>query len=155
MRANTQTGVKMPSAPAPTAIAMRAACYSLIALCALAGTSQASTYCYQYGNVVELAGTLVRQTHAGPPDYESPARGDEARVTLVVLLDRPICAFDARSRYPRVTHQEEVQLAEPVDPGLLGKRIRVTGQLTSGAGRAQKLLTLTDSRIERIQVTDR
>lgn len=135
---------------------MRAACYSLIALCALAGTSQASTYCYQYGNVVELAGTLVRQTHAGPPDYESPARGDEARVTLVVLLDRPICAFDARSRYPRVGYQDELQLISGViEPSLLGERVRVTGRLVSGAGKHHKLLILTDTRIERIAITDR
>src|SRR5688572_28123980 len=91
--------------------------------------------CLQYG-ANRLVGTLVRQTYAGPPDYESVTKGDEPLVIWLLQLDERVCV-DASSRYPREPTQIEIELALTVDQyeqyrPLLGRKVVATGELIHG-----------------------
>lgn len=112
--------------------------------------------CLEY-EIVSLTGTLVRQTYAGPPDYESVTKGDEPRVIWVLLLDRRICVVDSNPKYPREYDEQEVQLVLGADQyvqyrSLLGKKIIATGKLLHGSAKYQKRLALTVSEIKRTSV---
>jgi hypothetical protein len=112
--------------------------------------------CLEY-EFVNLSGTLVRQTHPGPPDYEDVAKGDEPQVIWILLLDRRICVVDSDPRYPREYNEREVQLVLEPDQyaqyrNLLGKKVRATGKLLHGGARYHKRLVLTASEIERTSV---
>lgn len=101
--------------------------------------------CLQYGPI-SLAGTLVRQTYAGPPDYESVTKGDEPRVIWVLQLDRRVC-IESNARYPRELTQMEIEVALPADRysqyrHLLGQKIVATGELIHGGANYQKRLVL-------------
>src|SRR5687768_14839285 len=65
--------------------------------------------CLQYGPI-EIAGTIVQHTYAGPPDYESVTKGDRPLTVWKLQLDERICV-DANSRYPREAIQLEIELA--------------------------------------------
>lgn len=41
--------------------------------------------------LVSLQGTVARETHPGPPDYESIEAGDKPEVYWFLTLDTPIC----------------------------------------------------------------
>lgn len=102
--------------------------------------------CLQYGPI-RLVGTLVRQTYAGPPDYESVTKGDEPRVIWLLQLDERVCV-EANSRFPREPTQIEVELALTSDQyqryrRLLGQKIVATGELIHGGANYQKRLVLT------------
>jgi len=47
--------------------------------------------CLSYSGRVQVTGTLVRIVFAGPPNYESVARGDQAEPQFVIQLDKPVC----------------------------------------------------------------
>ncbi len=88
--------------------------------------------CLQYGPI-DIPGTIVRHTYAGPPDYESVTKGDEPRTVWVLQLDERICV-EANRRYPRESIQLEIELALTPEQyqqyrQLLGQRVRVTGEL--------------------------
>jgi hypothetical protein len=109
--------------------------------------------CLGYESVT-LAGTLVRQTYAGPPDYESISRGDTPIVVPILLLDRPVCVLDPTSKYPRHYNQREIELVldgELFDTyrDLLGKKVVVSGTLMYGGARHYKPLVLTARDIAR------
>jgi Domain of unknown function (DUF4431) len=96
-----------------------------------------AAHCLQY-QPVSLAGTLVRQTYPGPPDYESVTQGDRPEEIWVLLLDEFICVEDSYP-YSREYGQREIQLvlgAEQYEQyrGLLGKRVIVSGPLRPGGG---------------------
>ena len=55
----------------------------------------ASAACLDYRDTVELVGTLRRETHPGPPNYESIADGDEEETGFYLHLRTPICARSA------------------------------------------------------------
>lgn len=101
--------------------------------------------CLQYGSN-RLVGTLVRQTYAGPPDYESVTKGDEPRVIWILQLDARACV-DSNGRYPREPSQIEIELALSADQyaryqNLLGQKIIASGELIHGGANYQKRLVL-------------
>lgn len=108
--------------------------------------------CLQYGPI-DIAGTIVRHTYAGPPDYESVTKGDEPRTVWVLQLDERICV-EANRRYPRELIQLEIELALTPEQyrqyrALLGQRVRVTGELRHGGANYQKRLVIAASDIEK------
>jgi hypothetical protein len=108
--------------------------------------------CLQYGPI-NIAGTIVRHTYAGPPDYESVTKGDEPRTVWVLQLDERICV-EANARYPRELIQLEIELAlTPEQYGryrqLLGQKVRVTGELQHGGANYQKRLVIAPSDIQK------
>jgi hypothetical protein len=109
--------------------------------------------CLQYGPI-DIAGTIVRHTYAGPPDYESVTKGDEPRTVWVLQLDERICV-EANRRYPREPIQLEIELALTPEQyrqyrALLGQRVRVAGELRHGGANYQKRLVIAASDIEKI-----
>jgi hypothetical protein len=125
-------------------------------LSAIPRPALAATLCLEY-EIVNLSGTLVRQTYPGPPDYENVAKGDQPQVIWVLLLDRRICVVDSDPRYPREYNETEVQLVLEPDQyvhygNLLGKKVRATGRLLHGGAKYHKRLVLTASQIERTSV---
>jgi len=108
--------------------------------------------CLQYGPV-RIPGTLVRQTYAGPPDYESVTKGDQPRVIWILQLDGRTCV-DADRRYPREIVQLEIELALTPEQyrqyrSLLGQKVLVTGELRHGGANYQKRLVITPSDIQK------
>jgi hypothetical protein len=108
--------------------------------------------CLQYGPI-DIAGTIVRHTYAGPPDYESVTKGDEPRTVWVLQLDERICV-DADDRYPREVIQLEIELALTPEQflqyrDLLGQRVRVSGELKHGGANYQKRLVIEARDIEK------
>lgn len=101
--------------------------------------------CLEYGPA-RLVGTLVRQTYAGPPDYESVTKGDEPLVIWILQLDRRVCV-ESNARYPREPSELEIELAAPADQyaqyrQLLGEKVIATGELVHGGANYQKRLVL-------------
>ncbi len=126
----------------PAALASRVGALAL----ALLFAGQVQAYCLQYGEV-SLTGTLVRQTHPGPPDYESVTKGDKPRVILILLLERNVCVVDPDPKYPREYLEREIQIIADVDKlesykQLLGKKVEATGELMPGGARYDKPLVL-------------
>ena len=112
--------------------------------------------CIEYG-AVNLTGRLMRQTLAGPPDYESVTKGDAPLVVWILVLDRRICAVDPRARYPRENAEQEIQLVLPAEQyslyrTLLGERVTATGQLIHGGARYDKRLVLTATAVSKVGV---
>jgi len=102
--------------------------------------------CLQYG-ANSLSGTLVHETHAGPPDYRSVPGGDKPVVVWVLLLDGWICVVDPDSGIPHEYDEREVQLVlekfqHERYRNLLGKRVTVTGDLRHGHGDYKRLLVV-------------
>jgi hypothetical protein len=111
--------------------------------------------CLQYGPI-QIAGTIVRQTHAGPPDYESVTKGDEPRTVWILQLNERICV-EASTRYPREPIQLEIELALTPQQyqdyrQLLGQKVRVTGELRHGGANYQKRLVIAASEIQKISL---
>lgn len=123
----------------------------IVGLLSIAPSTRATEYsCLQYGPV-ELVGTLVRQTYAGPPDYESVTKGDAPQVIWLLQLEQRVCVA-ANSRYPREPTQIEVELALTDDQyrqyrRLLGRKVVATGELIHGGANYQKSLVLTASEL--------
>ncbi|MBI5344504.1 MAG: DUF4431 domain-containing protein [Deltaproteobacteria bacterium] len=48
--------------------------------------------CLSYGPMkVKLAGTIVRKTFPGPPNYDSIEKGDEPETYWILKLTKPVC----------------------------------------------------------------
>jgi hypothetical protein len=125
-------------------------------LSAIARPAVVDASCLEYG-IVNLSGTLVRQTYPGPPDYESVTRGDEPQIIWILQLDRRICVVDSDSGYSRDYGEREIQLVLRGDQyahygHLLGKRIMATGKLLPGGGRYETQLVLAANEIRRARV---
>ena len=60
---------------------------------------------------VNLSGILARETHPGPPNYESIRRGDKRETIWVLRLSKPICVTGTDDINVREDNQREVQLA--------------------------------------------
>src|SRR5712692_911565 len=68
--------------------------------------------CLEYEpKVVSLSGTLVRETHPGPPNFESIARGDKPETIWVLRLKAAICVLAANEFDVKEDSEKEVQLA--------------------------------------------
>jgi hypothetical protein len=103
---------------------------------------------------VGLHGTLVRETFAGPPNYQDIRKGDEAETVWLVKLDSPICIKQDEAEpdvNPRQKDVRRVQLVLNKEDGeravaLLGKRVVATGSLFGAHSRHHHtpvLLTVT------------
>lgn len=114
-------------------------------LCVTQALAAGAYDCLEYGPI-RLVGTLVRQTYAGPPDYESVTKGDEPQILWLLQLDQRVCV-DSNSRYPREPTAIEIELALPADQyarhrHLLGQKIIASGELIHGGANYQKRLVL-------------
>jgi hypothetical protein len=124
---------------------------SVIAAAAMCMPQPASALqCIEYGPV-RLVGTLVRQTYAGPPDFESVTKGDEPQTIWVLQLEERACVY-SRSRAEREYEQDEIQLeVSPVQikayQQLLGQRLIVEGDLIRGGARHEKRLVLVVTKL--------
>src|ERR671926_549033 len=81
---------------------------------------------------VALKGTIRQHTFAGPPNYESVARGDQAETVWLLHLTQPICV-SASSDWEKETGVSGLQLvfanSGEYDKSLLGRKVVVTGTL--------------------------
>ena len=98
--------------------------------------------CVAYGPV-SLVGTLVRQTYAGPPDYESVTKGDAPNVIWILQLDERTCVYSQRGDEREYGQQEmQLELAADRHESLVGKRLIVDGDLVRGGAKHEKRLVL-------------
>jgi len=112
------------------------------------------TSCLDYGPVV-LDGRLVRQTYAGPPDYESVTKGDAPIVIWLLQLDPSVCVVDPAGRHPKEYAAREIQIELPPDEyaryrHLLGEKITVSGTLIRGGAKHDKRLVIAAPRFSRL-----
>lgn len=114
---------------------------ALASLCAFA--AQAS--CLNYGPA-SLTGRVVRQTYAGPPDYESTTRGDRPVVYYVLQLDYTLCVADS-TVVGRGIRELQLEWSAGDPATLLGKKVTVTGELIRGGARHDKQDVIVASRI--------
>jgi hypothetical protein len=103
--------------------------------------------CLDYGPT-NLTGRVVRQTYAGPPDYESVTKGDQPLVIWLLQLERSLCVIDSQGRLPKEYAAREIQLewvagGEPPFRSLLGAKVTVIGELIRGGARHDKRLVIT------------
>ena len=131
---------------------------TLLLLLVLLTTSQPSSQaqpCVAYEpDTVSLTGTIKRRTFAGPPNYESVARGDQPEQVWVLRLARPICV-SASGDQGEEKNVSDLQLVF-TDPekeypryrSLLGRRVNVNGGLFQAhTGHHHTKVLLTVSRI--------
>jgi len=118
-------------------------------------TDSAAAQCLEYEpKVVTLSGTLVRETHAGPPNYESIPRGDQPETIWILRLSKPVCVTGADDLNVKEDHQTEVQLVlEPAQfkkyRRSIGRRVAVTGKLFHAhTGHHHKSLLISVSEIK-------
>ena len=111
--------------------------------------------CFEYEpKVITLVGTLRRETHAGPPNYESVRRGDKPETIWVLRLSKPICVKGFDDINVREDNQREVQLVlEPEQfekyRRLIGQRVTVMGKLFHAhTGHHHKQLLLSTAEIK-------
>jgi len=120
----------------------------LIAALALAAAFAADASCVDYGPT-SLTGRIVRQTYAGPPDYESVTKGDQPIVIYVLQLDYTLCLNDTQVVAKGI---REMQLQwSGAGPGplqdLLGRKVTATGELMRGGAKDDKRVVLVASKI--------
>ena len=120
----------------------------LIATLALAATFTADAACVDYGPA-SLTGRIVRQTYAGPPDYESVTKGDQPIVIYVLQLDYTLCLNESQVVGQGI---REMQLQwSGAGPGpfqdLLGRKVTAIGELIRGGARDDKRVVLVATKI--------
>jgi hypothetical protein len=118
---------------------MRAALVLVVLLAAPApAPAPAHADCLTYAGPVELAGVLARRTFAGPPNYESVARGDRPETMWLLRLDQPACvaadARDATGFNVAVASVREIQLVVTPEQyqryrDRVGRRVALSGTL--------------------------
>jgi hypothetical protein len=108
----------------------------LIAAWALLAGCTAEAACVPYGPA-SLTGRVVRQTYAGPPDYESTTRGDRPIVYYVLQLDYTLCVADS-SVVGRGIRELQLEWSAGDPATLLGRKVTVTGELIRGGARHDK-----------------
>jgi hypothetical protein len=69
--------------------------------------------CHGSGDAVRLSGRVVLASHAGPPDYESVARGDALEAHAVLHARKPICVTSVSADGATVRHH--VQRLQLID----------------------------------------
>jgi hypothetical protein len=101
--------------------------------------------CINYGPA-SLTGRVVRQTYAGPPDYESTTRGDRPVVFYVLQLDYTVCIAESQV-VGLGTRELQLEWSAGDPASLLGKKVTVTGELTRGGARHDKRFVIVASQI--------
>jgi hypothetical protein len=82
----------------------------LIGLGLLGFTSGLNAQCLEYDpRPVSLAGTIVRKTYPGRPNYESLKKGDEPETIWIIQLFEAICV-SANDENEAESSQRQVQL---------------------------------------------
>src|SRR5215475_1172545 len=111
--------------------------------------SSAATQCLEYEpKVISLSGVIVRETHPGPPNFESVANGDEPRTIWVLKLDKAICVLASDDVNVREDNEKEIQLVLNAEQykryrSLLGQKVTASGTLFhASTGYHHKLLLL-------------
>lgn len=118
--------------------------YFLAALASLfACAAQAS--CLNYGPA-SLTGRVVRQTYAGPPDFESTTRGDRPVVYYVLQLDYTLCVADSQV-VGRGIRELQLEWSAGDPASLLGRKVTVIGELIRGGARHDKRDVIVASQI--------
>ena len=99
---------------------------------------------------VVLKGTIRRHTFAGPPNYESIAKGDRPERYWLLHLAQPICV-SASSQWEKETGVSAVQLIlTKYDKTLVGRKVVATGTLfRAHTGHHHTKVVLTVSSIRR------
>ena len=97
-------------------------------------TVQAS--CLDYGPT-RLTGRVVRQTYAGPPDYESVSKGDQPIVIYLLQLDYTLCINDS-AIVAKGTREVQLQWSAGDPASFLGRQVTVTGDLMRGGAKHDK-----------------
>ena len=103
--------------------------------CAAFWPALAVGQCLEYEpKTVNLSGILARETHAGPPNYESINRGDKRETIWVLRLSKQICVTGTDDINVQEGNQREVQLVlEPEQfkkyRKLIGHGVVVAGKL--------------------------
>jgi hypothetical protein len=112
---------------------------------AIAAAFTADASCLDYGPM-SLTGRVVRQTYAGPPDFESVTKGDQPIVIYLLQLDYTLCIVESQLL---AQNTREVQLEwRAGDPAaLLGKKVTVTGELIRGEARHDKRVVMVANEI--------
>jgi hypothetical protein len=112
---------------------------------AVATAFTADASCLDYGPM-SLTGRVVRQTYAGPPDFESVTKGDQPIVIYLLQLDYTLCIVESQLL---AQNTREVQLEwRAGDPAaLLGKKVTVTGELIRGGARHDKRVVMVANEI--------
>lgn len=96
------------------------------------GSPPAKTLSYSSTKNV-LRGTVVTKVFPGPPNFESIEQGDRPLEPYILILETPVdVAADENDEINQaVENVEEVQLVfsegYPAGPGLIGKKVEVTG----------------------------
>jgi hypothetical protein len=108
----------------------------LLAALACLGAFATQAACVDYGPI-SLKGRVVRQTYAGPPDYESVTKGDQPIVFYLLQLDYTLCINDSQV-LGRATREVQLEWRAGDPASLLGKQITVTGELIRGGARHDK-----------------
>ena len=118
-------------------------------------THQASQQCVSYEpDAVVLKGTIKQHTFAGPPNYESVAKGDRSEQVWVLHLAEPICV-SASADWEKETNVSDLQLVfangrKQYGKSLLGRRVAVNGTLfRAHTGHHHTKVLLTVSAIKR------
>lgn len=119
----------------------------LLTATALVIVHAAQASCLDYGPA-SLTGTVVRQSYAGPPDYESTTRGDRPIVIYVLQLDYTLCVADSRV-VGLGTRELQLEWSGGDPATLLGKKVTVTGELIRGGARHDKRFVIVASDITR------
>jgi hypothetical protein len=112
---------------------------------AMATAFTADASCLDYGPM-SLSGRVVRQTYAGPPDYESVTKGDRPIVIYLLQLDYTLCLIESQLV---AQNTREVQLEwQAGDPAsLVGKKVTVIGELIRGGARHDKRVVMVATEI--------
>lgn len=103
---------------------------------------------------VTLKGRMIRQTFAGPPNYENIRKGDKPETYWILHLTRPICVNGEKAK----TNVSDIQLVFVDEKqyvryrDLLGKRVIVSGKLFhahTGHHHTNVLLTVAEIKGQR------
>jgi hypothetical protein len=116
----------------------RVSCMTLLLLILFITTEPAPSAqtCLAYEpDAVSVRGTIKRRTFAGPPNYESVAKGDQPEVMWVLRLTRPICV-SAKGDWEGKKNVSDLQLVFVGAENdyrryrsFVGKRVTVNGAL--------------------------
>ena len=115
-----------------------------------------TTQCLEYEpKVVSLSGVIVRETHPGPPNFESVANGDEPRTIWVLKLNKAVCVLAADDVNVKEDNENEIQLVLNAEQyrryrSLLGQKVTASGTLFHAiTGYHHKRLLLKTDKIRR------
>ena len=85
-------------------------------------------------DTVSVTGTIKRRTFAGPPNYESVARGDQPEQVWVLRLARPICVSASGDQEEKNVSDLQLVFTDAEKDyqryrSFVGRRVTVNGRL--------------------------